>query len=75
MFAFAIWDRHRERLFLGRDRVGKKPLYYWRSPDTFVFASEIKGVLAHPDVPRELDPRAISAYLTFGYVPVASRDC
>jgi asparagine synthase (glutamine-hydrolysing) len=69
MFAFAVWDRTRERLLLGRDRMGKKPLYYWRSPGTFVFASEIKGVLAHPDVPRDLDPRAISAYLTFGYVP------
>ncbi len=54
---------------LGRDRVGKKPLYYWRSAGTFVFASEIKGVLAHPAVPCDLDPRAISAYLTFGYVP------
>jgi asparagine synthase (glutamine-hydrolysing) len=69
MFAFAIWDRRRERLLLGRDRMGKKPLYYWRSAQTFVFASEIKGVLAHPDVPRELDERAMSAYLTFGYVP------
>src|SRR3954447_14589314 len=69
MFAFAVWDRHRERLFLGRDRVGKKPLYYWHSASAFVFASEIKGVLAHPAVPRELDERAISAYLTFGYVP------
>ena len=69
MFAFATWDRARERLVLGRDRVGKKPLYYWRSAGTFVFASEIKGVLAHPAVPCDLDPRAISAYLTFGYVP------
>jgi len=69
MFAFAVWDRRRERLLLGRDRIGKKPLYYWRSPQTFVFASEIKGVLAHPDVPCQLDERAISAYLTFGYVP------
>jgi asparagine synthase (glutamine-hydrolysing) len=69
MFAFAVWHRTRERLVLGRDRVGKKPLYYWRSPEMFVFASEIKGVLAHPAVPRALDERAISAYLTFGYVP------
>ena len=69
MFAFAIWDRRRERLLLGRDRMGKKPLYYWRSPQTFVFASEIKGVLAHPKVPCELDERAIGALLTFGYVP------
>src|SRR5579864_5461156 len=69
MFAFAVWDRHHEHLVLGRDRLGKKPLYYWSSPDTFVFASEIKGVLAHPDVPCQLNERAISAYLTFGYVP------
>jgi asparagine synthase (glutamine-hydrolysing) len=69
MFAFAIWDRRRERLLLGRDRMGKKPLYWWRSGGSFVFASEIKGVLAHPDVPCELDERALSAYLTFGYVP------
>ena len=69
MFAFAVWDRRGERLILGRDRVGKKPLYYWHSSDTFVFASEIKGVLAHSAVPCELDQRAISAYLTFGYVP------
>jgi asparagine synthase (glutamine-hydrolysing) len=69
MFAFAVWDSRRERLVLGRDRLGKKPLYYWAGPGTFVFASEIKGVLAHPAVPRELDERALSAYLTFGYVP------
>jgi asparagine synthase (glutamine-hydrolysing) len=69
MFAFAIWDKRRERLMLGRDRFGKKPLYYWSDGNGLVFASELKGVLAHRDVPRELNPRAISAYLTFGYVP------
>jgi asparagine synthase (glutamine-hydrolysing) len=69
MFAFAVWDKARERLMLGRDRVGKKPLYYWSSPQAFVFASEIKGVLAHPGVSRELNPEALSSYLTFGYVP------
>ncbi len=69
MFAFAVWDRTRRRLLLGRDRMGKKPLYYWASQGTFVFASEIKGVLAHPAVPRELNRRALDAYLTFGYVP------
>jgi asparagine synthase (glutamine-hydrolysing) len=69
MFAFAVWDKQRECLVLGRDRMGKKPLHYWHSPTTFVFASEIKGVLAHPSVPCELNPRAIDAYLTFGYVP------
>jgi asparagine synthase (glutamine-hydrolysing) len=69
MFAFAVWDAARERLVLGRDRFGKKPLYYWSSGDELVFASEIKGLFAHPDVPRRLDPAAIPAYLTFGYVP------
>jgi hypothetical protein len=50
--------------------VGKKPLYYWQGPGgVLVFGNEIKAVLAHPAVPRELDPRAIPAYLTFGYVP------
>jgi asparagine synthase (glutamine-hydrolysing) len=69
MFAFAVWDAQREQLMLGRDRMGKKPLHYWNRDGTFVFASEIKGVLAHPLVPKRLNPRAISAYLTFGYVP------
>jgi asparagine synthase (glutamine-hydrolysing) len=69
MFAFAVWDARRERLMLGRDRLGKKPLYYWAGDGLFVFASEIKGILAHPAAPRELDPQALPAYLTFGYVP------
>ena len=70
MFAFAVWDAGRERLILGRDRFGKKPLHYWCSGGQLVFASEIKGVLASPVVPRQLDPAAIPAYLTFGYVPL-----
>jgi asparagine synthase (glutamine-hydrolysing) len=69
MFAFAVWCSNDQRLLLGRDRMGKKPLYYWHGGDTFVFGSEIKGLLAHPAVTQRLDPRAISAYLTFGYVP------
>ncbi len=69
MFAFAVWDRRRERLILGRDRLGKKPLYYWWDDGVLVFASEIKGVLAHPQVSRRLDPDAIAPYLSFGYVP------
>jgi asparagine synthase (glutamine-hydrolysing) len=67
MFAFAIWDGR--RLLLGRDRMGKKPLYYWSGGGRLVFASEIKALLAHHWVPRDLDPDAIDAYLTFGYVP------
>jgi asparagine synthase (glutamine-hydrolysing) len=69
MFAFAVWRERDRRLVLGRDRLGKKPLYYFHRGDTFVFGSELKAVLAHPDVPRELDEDAISPYLTFGYVP------
>jgi asparagine synthase (glutamine-hydrolysing) len=69
MFAFAVWDERRRRLVLGRDRFGKKPLYYWHDGARFVFGSEIKALLADPSVPRRLDPDAISAYLTFGYVP------
>lgn len=69
MFAFAVWDERRERLILARDRFGKKPLYYGHVDGTFVFGSEIKAVVAHPALPRRLDPRAIPAYLAFGYVP------
>jgi len=70
MFAFAVWDERRRRLVLGRDRLGKKPLYYWQgSGGEVVFASEIKAVLADRRVPRRLQPGAIDAYLTFGYVP------
>jgi asparagine synthase (glutamine-hydrolysing) len=69
MFAFALWDEHRQRLVIGRDRVGKKPLYYWVGEGELVFGSELKAVLAHPSVPRRLEPRAIPAHLMFGYVP------
>jgi asparagine synthase (glutamine-hydrolysing) len=69
MFAFAVWDERRGRLVLGRDRVGKKPLYYWCSGGRLVFGSEIKALFADPAVPRRLDAKAIPAYLSFGYVP------
>ena len=70
MFAFALWDETRRRLVLGRDRLGKKPLYYWHGPGhEIVFGSEIKAVLADPRVPRRLAAGAVDAYLTFGYVP------
>lgn len=69
MFAFATWDARRGRLVIGRDRLGKKPLYWWSDGAAFVFASEIKALLADPRVPRRQDPAALDAYLRFGYVP------
>jgi asparagine synthase (glutamine-hydrolysing) len=69
MFAFALWDGRKRRLLLGRDRAGKKPLYYHAGPGFFAFASEVKSLLAHPEVPRDLDPAALPLYLAYGYVP------
>ena len=69
MFAFALWDQPRRRLFLARDRVGKKPLFYTRAGGRFLFASELQGLLAGPDVPRDAYLPAIDAYLALGYVP------
>lgn len=69
MFAFAVWDARRRRLFLARDRLGKKPLFYTVADGQFVFASELQGLLAHPAVRREVDPTAVDDYLTYGYVP------
>lgn len=63
MFAFALWDRNRERLLLARDRIGIKPLYYARRGPTFLFASEIKSLLVHPAVSAELDLDAVPEYL------------
>lgn len=69
MFAFAIWDSRNSQLFIARDRLGKKPLYYGQWGDTFLFASEIKGILAHPAAKRELDAEALDLYFGFRYVP------
>src|SRR6266446_426165 len=69
MFAFAIWDRRRKRLLLVRDRVGIKPVYYYAGKDFFVFASEIKSLLQHPRVPREVDHEAVDLFLALRYVP------
>ena len=70
MFGLAIWDAVDEQLFLARDRMGKKPLFYaLTSAGEFVFGSELKSVLEHPGVEREVDPQALDAYLSFGYVP------
>jgi asparagine synthase (glutamine-hydrolysing) len=70
MFAFAIWDRQRQSLFLARDRLGIKPLYYAFTPDgRLIFASELKALYVHPDLPREVDPMAVEEYFGYGYVP------
>jgi len=69
MFAFAIWDENAKTLFLARDRVGIKPLYYSLTDKAIVFASEIKAILADPSINRELAPEIIDRFLTFLYVP------
>jgi asparagine synthase (glutamine-hydrolysing) len=70
MFVFALWDARARRLFIARDRAGKKPLYYAETSDkTLVFGSELKSLLEHPEVKREVNPEAVDAYLSFGYVP------
>ncbi len=69
MFAFAIYDELHETLFLARDRAGEKPLFYRHAQGMFWFSSELKALLAHPEFPRRLDPRALDFYLAFGYVP------
>jgi asparagine synthase (glutamine-hydrolysing) len=70
MFALAIWDERQQRLFLARDRVGKKPLYYATPrPGTFVFGSELKSLLQFPGIDRSLNLKALDAYLALGYVP------
>jgi len=69
MFAFALWDARRQRLLLGRDRLGIKPLYLWNDGRRLIFASEAKAILALPGMRAELDPAALSGYLMLGYVP------
>lgn len=70
MFAFGIWDRNRETLFLARDRLGIKPLYYAKLADgRLIFGSELKSLRVYPDLPREIDPTAVEDYFAFGYVP------
>jgi asparagine synthase (glutamine-hydrolysing) len=70
MFAFALWDRNQETFFLARDRLGVKPLYYALLPDgILVFGSELKSLLAHGALAREIDPCAVEEYFALGYVP------
>jgi asparagine synthase (glutamine-hydrolysing) len=69
MFAFALWDGPNRRLVLARDRVGKKPLYYWWGEGRCVFGSEMKSIFQDPGVPREINLQAVIDYLTFLCVP------
>jgi len=70
MFAFALWDRNRETLFLARDRLGVKPLYYAQLPGgSLIFGSELKALMVHPGLRREIDPAAVEDYFAYGYVP------
>lgn len=69
MFAFAIWDQKHRRLFVARDRLGKKPLVYRHDSHAIYFASELKALLQVPGLPRDLNPQSLDAYLTYQYVP------
>ncbi len=69
MFAFAIWDARRRELMLARDHLGQKPLYVYRDREKLLFGSELKAILAHPNVDRTIDPLAVEDYVTFGFIP------
>jgi len=69
MFAIAIWDGPRQRLVLARDRLGKKPIYWWTDGVSVRYASELKALLAPGDIPREVDRMSLASYLRYGYVP------
>ena len=69
MFAFALYDAQCQTLFLARDRAGEKPLFYHLSNGKIHFASELKALMAHPSLPRRIDPAALDCYLAMGYVP------
>ena len=68
MFALAIWDCRKKKLFIARDRFGKKPLYYGTFADKFIFGSELKSILRHPEVRRQIDLGALQRYLAYEYV-------
>jgi asparagine synthase (glutamine-hydrolysing) len=69
MFAFALWDGRQRQLLLARDRVGKKPLFYSHRNGTLSFSSELRSVMADPEIPRELDHEALDCYYAYQYVP------
>ena len=67
MFAFVIWDKNKKELFAARDYFGIKPFYYYKADDTFIFSSEIKSFIKHPNFKKELNKEALKSYLTFQY--------
>jgi len=69
MFALAIYDAERGQIFAARDRAGEKPFFYFHGGGRFGFASELKALFAHPELPRVIDPRGLDHYLAYGYVP------
>lgn len=69
MFALGIWDKKEKKLVLLRDRAGVKPLYYYRKDGLFLFASELKALMRHPDFRKDIDNNALALYLRYGYVP------
>jgi asparagine synthase (glutamine-hydrolysing) len=69
MFAFGIWDKNKQKLFLARDRIGKKPLFYFQGEDKVLFASEMKALLVDGAIKKTIDPFAIDDYLSFLYIP------
>lgn len=71
MFSFGLWDDCTERLFLARDRLGIKPLYYYEGEGRFIFASEPKAIIADERIPRDIDPNALGHYLQYRYVPAS----
>jgi asparagine synthase (glutamine-hydrolysing) len=69
MFAFALWDRRRQRLLLARDRIGKKPLFYAVSDGGITFASELRALVEDREIRTDVDPNAVDCFLAYGYVP------
>ncbi len=69
MFAMGIWDERKKALILARDRLGKKPLYYAHLKDLFLFASELKAMMAYPHFPRKIDPLSLKKYLFYEFIP------
>ena len=69
MFAIALFDRETQELYLVRDRIGKKPLYYWQDGENLAFASELKPIMACPGFPKRIDKSVLAAYLYQQYIP------